>query len=141
MRTLLVLGPLLDEPDPAAPAGGLDAFRERLEDGDIATLRRLGLVSAGPMTGSDLRLLDLVAAMRASGLTEAAGFRIESLAVYRDAVEQLVAAELARIVEPVLLRHDPAVLRDLVNRALPLTGCWRCCTSARCATRCSNGSI
>jgi DNA-binding transcriptional MerR regulator len=121
VRTLLVLGALLDEPDPAAAAGDLEAVRERLEDGDVATLRRLGLVTDGPLTSGDLRLLDLVAAMRASGLTEAAGFRIESLAVYRDAVEQLVADELARIVEPVLLRHDPAVLRDLVNRALPLT--------------------
>jgi hypothetical protein len=59
--------------------------------------------------------------MRASGFTEEAGFSIENLAVYRDAVEQLVGEELARIVEPVLHRHDTETLRDLVHRGLPLT--------------------
>ena len=121
IRTLVVLGALLDEPDPAAPADDLDAVSDRLEPSDIATLRRLGLVSAGPLTSSDLSLLELVGAMRAGGLTEEAGFHIESLALYRDAVERLVGDELSRIVEPVLLRHDPAVLRDLVHHALPLT--------------------
>ena len=58
--------------------------------------------------------------MRAAGFTEDAGFNIESLAVYRDAVERLVTDELSRIVEPVLNRHDTETLRDLVNSALPL---------------------
>ena len=62
-----------------------------------------------------------MAAIRASGFTEESGFSIESLALYRDAVECLVAEELARIVEPVLHRHDAATLRDFVHRGLPLT--------------------
>jgi DNA-binding transcriptional MerR regulator len=122
IRALQALGAILDEPDPAAGAADLAAVRERLAAGDIASLERLGLIrSAGPISGSDLRLLDLVAAMRAAGFTEEAGFSIENLAVYRDAVERLVAEELARIVEPVLHRHDAQTLRDLVNRGLPLT--------------------
>ncbi|MHB8717697.1 MAG: MerR family transcriptional regulator [Candidatus Dormibacteria bacterium] len=121
VRTLLVLGRLVHTDDPVAAAADRDAASSRIDPTDLASLRRLGLVSASTLTGSDLRLIDLVAAMRAAGLTEEAGFRVEGLAVYRDAVERLVAEELARIVEPVLLRHDPEVLRDLVNRALPLT--------------------
>ena len=122
IRALQALGALLDEPDPAAGAAELAAVRERLAPTDIASLQRLGLIaSTGPISSSDLRLLDLVAAMRASGFTEEAGFSIESLALYRDAVERLVAEELARIVEPVLHRHDPETLRDLVHSGLPLT--------------------
>jgi DNA-binding transcriptional MerR regulator len=122
IRALQALGALLDEPDPAAGAGELAAVRERLGGSDVASLQRLGLVgSTGPISSSDLRLLDLVAAMRAAGFTEEAGFSIESLALYRDAVERLVADELARVVEPVLHRHDPQTLRDLVHRGLPLT--------------------
>ncbi|MDQ6848262.1 MAG: MerR family transcriptional regulator [Candidatus Dormibacteraeota bacterium] len=122
IRALQALGALLDEPDPAAGTAELAAVRERLAPTDIASLQRLGLIgSTGPISSSDLRLLDLVAAMRASGFTEEAGFSIESLALYRDAVERLVADELARIVEPVLHRHDPETLRDLVHRGLPLT--------------------
>jgi DNA-binding transcriptional MerR regulator len=122
IRALQALGALLDEPDPAAGAAELAAVRERLAPTDIASLQRLGLIgSTGPISSSDLRLLDLVAAMRASGFTEEAGFDIENLAVYRDAVERLVAEELARIVEPVLHRHDTQTLRDLVHRGMPLT--------------------
>jgi DNA-binding transcriptional MerR regulator len=122
IRALQALGALLDEPDPAAGAAELAAIRERLGPGDVASLQRLDLVgTTGPISSSDLRLLDLVAAMRASGFTEEAGFSIENLAIYRDAVERLVADELARIVEPVLHRHDAETLRDLVHRGLPLT--------------------
>lgn len=121
VRTLLILGRLVESADPVAAAADREAATARVDDEDLASLRRLRLVSDGTLTGSDVRLLELVAAMRAAGLTEDAGFHVESLAVYRDAVERLVAEELARIVEPVLLRHPPEVLRDLVNRALPLT--------------------
>jgi DNA-binding transcriptional MerR regulator len=122
IRALQALGALLDEPDPAAEEAELATIRERLGPDDVASLHRLGLVgSIGPISRTDLRLLDLVAAMRAAGFTEEAGFSIESLALYRDAVERLVAEELARIVEPVLHRHDPETLRDLVHRGLPLT--------------------
>ena len=122
IRALQALGAILDEPDPAAGAAELAAVRERLAPTDVASLQRLGLIrSAGPISGSDLRLLDLVAAMRAAGFTEDAGFSVENLAVYRDAVVRLVAEELARIVEPVLHRHDAQTLRDLVHRGLPLT--------------------
>jgi hypothetical protein len=79
------------------------------------------MIHKRPLSSSDLRLLELIAAMRAAGFTEYAGFRIESIAVYRDAIERLVNEELARIVEPVLQRHDTETLRDLVNRGLPLT--------------------
>jgi len=58
--------------------------------------------------------------LREAGFTEAAGFSIENMALYRDAVEQLVQQELARIIEPVLSRHDSATLGDLVNRGFPL---------------------
>lgn len=122
IRGLQALGALLDEPDPAAEAAELASARQRLTPADLASLQRLGLVNAsGSISSSDLRLLDLVASMRASGFTEESGFAIESLAVYRDAVERLVADELARIVEPVLHRHDPQTLRDLVHLGLPLT--------------------
>ncbi len=122
IRALLALGALLEEPDPAAGAAELAAVRERLGPTDIASLHDLGLVGGtGRITSSDLRLLELVAAMRASGFTAEAGFSVEALAVYRDAVERLVSEELARIVEPVLHRHDPQTLRDLVHRGLPLT--------------------
>jgi DNA-binding transcriptional MerR regulator len=122
IRALQALGALLDEPDPAAGAADLAAVRQRLGLDDVASLQRLGLIgSTGAISSNDLRLLDLVAAMRASGFTEESGFSIESLAVYRDAVEHLVADELARIVEPVLHRHDAQTLRDLVHRGLPLT--------------------
>ena len=122
IRALQALGALLDEPDPAAGAADLAAVSQRLGVDDVASLQRLGLIgSTGAISSNDLRLLDLVAAMRASGFTEESGFSIESLAVYRDAVEHLVADELARIVEPVLHRHDAQTLRDLVHRGLPLT--------------------
>jgi DNA-binding transcriptional MerR regulator len=122
IRALQALGALLDEPDPAAGAADLAAVGQRLGVDDVASLQRLGLIgSTGAISSNDLRLLDLVAAMRASGFTEESGFSIESLAVYRDAVERLVADELARIVEPVLHRHDAQTLRDLVHRGLPLT--------------------
>lgn len=122
IRALQALGALLEEADPAAEGAELAAVRQRLEPADIASLRRLGLIGAsGAISSADLRLLDLVAAMRASGFTAEAGFAIESLAVYRDAVERLVSEELARIVEPVLGRHRPETLRDLVQRGLPLT--------------------
>jgi DNA-binding transcriptional MerR regulator len=122
IRALQALGALLDEPDPAAGAADLAAVRQRLGLDDVASLQRLGLIgSTGAISSNDLRLLDLVAAMRASGFTEESGFSIESLAVYRDAVEHLVADELARIVEPVVHRHDAQTLRDLVHRGLPLT--------------------
>jgi DNA-binding transcriptional MerR regulator len=122
IRALQALGALLDEPDPAAGAADLAAVRQRLGVDDVASLQRLGLIgSTGAISSNDLRLLDLVAAMRASGFTEESGFSIQSLAVYRDAVERLVADELARIVEPVLHRHDAETLRDLVHRGLPLT--------------------
>jgi DNA-binding transcriptional MerR regulator len=122
IRALQALGALLDEPDPAAGAADLAAVSQRLGVDDVASLQRLGLIgSTGAISSNDLRLLDLVAAMRASGFTKESGFSIESLAVYRDAVEHLVADELARIVEPVLHRHDAQTLRDLVHRGLPLT--------------------
>jgi DNA-binding transcriptional MerR regulator len=122
IRALQALGALLDEPDPAAGAAELAAVRERLGPDDVASLQRLELVgSTRAISSSDLRLLDLVAAMRSAGFTEESGFSIESLALYRDAVERLVADELARIIEPVLHRHDAQTLRDLVHRGLPLT--------------------
>jgi DNA-binding transcriptional MerR regulator len=121
IRALLALGSLLEEPDPAASAEQLAAVAEHLAPDDVAGLRQLGLVSAeGPLSSSDLRVVELTAAMRQAGFTEQAGFSIENMALYRDAVEQLVQAELARIIEPVLSRHDPATLRDLVNRGFPL---------------------
>ena len=122
MRALQTLGTLLEEPDPAASTDELDDVRALIGDGDLETLARLGLVRAGggAFASSDLRLLGLVGAMRSAGFTDEAGFSIENIALYRDAVERLVTDELARIIEPVLSRHDPATLRDLVRRGLPL---------------------
>jgi len=121
IRALQALGSLLDEPDPEATAEEL-AAAEEADPGDLAALRRLGLVGAeGPLSSSDLRLVQITTAMRRAGFTEEAGFTIENAALYRDAVERLVKDELARIIEPVLTRHDPATLRDLVRRGLPLT--------------------
>lgn len=121
MRALQALGALLEEPDPMASREELAAVRRRLGPDDVDALVRLGLIrSGGTLSSGDLRLLELIAAMRSAGFTEAAGFHIESVALYRDAVERLVTDELSRIVEPVLSRHDAATLRDLVRRGLPL---------------------
>jgi DNA-binding transcriptional MerR regulator len=122
IRALQALGGLLDEPDPAAPAEELAAVVDAADPDDVAALRRLGIIGAGgALSSSDLRIVELTTAMRRAGFTEEAGFAIENAALYRDAVERLVQEELARIIEPVLSRHDPATLRDLVRRGLPLT--------------------
>jgi DNA-binding transcriptional MerR regulator len=120
---LQALGMLLDEPEQIAPAEELGNIRDRLNPGDLEALARLGLIPprGHPLSTGDLRLLELVAATRNAGFTEEAGFRIDNLALYRDAVEQLVSSELSRIIEPVLSRHDAETLRDLVRRGLPLT--------------------
>jgi DNA-binding transcriptional MerR regulator len=119
---LQALGALLEEPEAVATAEETSGARERVEHRDLEALQRLGLIGdRGALSTADLRLLDLVAATRQAGFTEEAGFRIDNLALYRDAVEQLVNTELARIIEPVLHRHDPATLRDLIRRGLPLT--------------------
>ena len=122
MRALQALGGLLEEPDPAASGEELADVTARIGPGDLEALNGLGLIRAGggALASSDLRLLGLVAAMRSAGFTDEAGFSIENIALYRDAVERLVTDELARIIEPVLSRHDPATLRDLVRRGLPL---------------------
>jgi DNA-binding transcriptional MerR regulator len=121
IRAMLALGSLLEEPDPAASAEQLGEIHQHLEAGDVDGLRRLGLIgTGGSLSSSDLNVVELTAALRQAGFTEAAGFSIENMGLYRDAVEQLVQAELARIIEPVLSRHDPATLRDLVNRGFPL---------------------
>lgn len=121
MRALQTLGGLLEEPDPAAPHAELAEIRERLPAEDVEALAELGLIGAGGVySSSDLRLLALVAAMRTAGFTDESGFAIESVGLYRDAVERLVTEELTRIIEPVLHRHDAATLRDLVHRGLPL---------------------
>jgi len=121
IRAMLALGSLLEEPDPAATAEQLAEVNEHVEAADVAALRRLGLISPeGPLSSSDLSVVELTAAMRKGGFTEEAGFSIENMGLYRDAVEHLVQEELARIIEPVLSRHDPATLRDLVNRGFPL---------------------
>ena len=121
MRALQTLGGLLEEADPAAPHAELAELRHRLPPEDVDALGRLGLIGRGGVfSSSDARLLGLVTAMRAAGFTDDAGFQIENIALYRDAVERLVTEELARIIEPVLHRHDAATLRDLVRRGLPL---------------------
>jgi DNA-binding transcriptional MerR regulator len=122
VQALMALGHLLEEPDPAASPEELAAVSAGLAATDLQALTELGLVRShgGATSHSDLRLLELIAATRAAGFTEEAGFSIENIAVYRDAVERLVADELARIVEPVVARHDPETLRDLVRRGLPL---------------------
>jgi DNA-binding transcriptional MerR regulator len=129
IRALQALGRLLEEPDPAANREDLEAIRQRLGPDDLEALSRLGLVRAqagGVVSGQDLRLLELCAAMRAAGFTDEAGFEIDQIALYRDAVERLVTDELRRIVEPILGRHDPPALRDLVTRGLPLANQLLC---------------
>src|SRR5438309_2216937 len=71
MRALQALGTLLEEPDPAAPSEALAAVRKRIGPDDLDALVSLGLVRAGggPLSSSDLRLLELVAAMRGAGCT------------------------------------------------------------------------
>src|SRR5438105_5480686 len=122
IRALLALGSLLEEPDPAATADELDDVGRRLTAEELEALRHLDLIQrgGGSLSSSDLRLIELCEAIRSAGFSEEAGFSVESLALYRDAVEQLVHEELARIIEPVLHRYDPAELRDLVRAGLPL---------------------
>ena len=121
IRALQALGSLLEEPDPVATAADLAGVGEHVTADDVAGLRRLGVIApSGPLSTSDVRIIELTSALRQAGFTEAAGFSIENMALYRDAVEHLVQEELARIIEPVLDRHDPATLRDLVNRGFPL---------------------
>jgi DNA-binding transcriptional MerR regulator len=122
LRTLNALGTLLEEPDPTASTEEYaSSGAAAIPPEDLETLRRLRLIRAdGPPTTSDLRLLDLVAAGRSAGFTPEAGFSLENFALYRDAVEQLVQQEIARVVAPVLGRHDPETLRDLIHRGLPI---------------------
>jgi DNA-binding transcriptional MerR regulator len=121
IRALQALGSLLEEPDPVASAEELAAMDAEVSEADVAGLRRLGLISAGgPLSSGDLRIIELTTALRQAGFTEEEGFSIENMALYRDAVEHLVQEELARIIEPVLPRHDPTTLRDLVRRGFPL---------------------
>jgi len=121
IRALQSLGSLLEEPDPVATAEELAAIDADVCEEDVAGLRRLGVISqGGPLSSSDLRIIELTAALRRAGFTEEAGFSIENMALYTDAVERLVQEELARVIEPVLTRHDSATLRDLVHRGLPL---------------------
>jgi DNA-binding transcriptional MerR regulator len=123
LRARQALGRLLDDPDPPAPREALAAVVSRLEPTDMASLARAGLVRRLPDGGipaRDLRLLELCASMREAGFTEAAGFGIDQLRVYREATERLVGEELSRIIEPILHRQDPAAVRDLVRRGLPL---------------------
>jgi len=76
IRALQALGSLMDEPDPAATAEELARGLEALEPTDLDDLRELGLVAprGQPLTSSDARLIELVGAVRAAGLTTAAGF-------------------------------------------------------------------
>jgi DNA-binding transcriptional MerR regulator len=121
IRALQALGSLVDDPNPAVAADDLASVTERLGASDVATLTELGVIAGtAAVSNSDLRLLEVVAAMRAAGFTDEAGFHVESIAVYRDSVERLVGDELTRIVEPVLSRHDPETLHELVRRGLPL---------------------
>jgi DNA-binding transcriptional MerR regulator len=121
LRTLHMLGTLLEEIDPTAPADAAAAGAAVIPPEDLETLRRLRLIRPdGPPTTSDLRLLELVAAGCDAGFTAEAGFSIENIALYRDAVERLIQDEIARVVAPVLGRHDPQTLRDMVHRGLPI---------------------
>jgi DNA-binding transcriptional MerR regulator len=87
IRALQALGSLVEDPKPAAAAADLASVTERLGAADVATLTELGLIAeTGAVSSSDLRLLELVAAMRGAGFTEEAGFHVESIAVYRDSV-------------------------------------------------------
>jgi DNA-binding transcriptional MerR regulator len=120
IRALQTLGALLEEPDPAVTAA--EVASHAMDEHDTEALRQLGLIQAGggPLTAGDMRLISLCEAVRAAGFTEEAGFSVENIAVYRDAVERLVQEEVARIVEPVLGRYEPAELGDLIRRGLPL---------------------
>ncbi|MFN2450762.1 MAG: MerR family transcriptional regulator [Candidatus Dormibacteria bacterium] len=121
IRTAQALGTLLEAPDPAAAGEDVDHLAARLGPDDLDELRRLGLIgAAGPPSRGDVRLLELVAALRQAGFTAAAGFDIANLALYRDAVERLVEDELSRVVEPVLARLDAEALHELVQQGLPL---------------------
>ena len=122
IRALQALGSLMEEPDPVATAEELAHGLEALEPADLDDLRDLGLVApkGHPLTSSDARLIELVGAARAAGLTTEAGFNAESLGVYRDAVEKLAEEELRRIVEPALSRNTTAELHQLVRRGLPI---------------------
>jgi DNA-binding transcriptional MerR regulator len=121
VRALQTLGRLFDEPDPTATAEEVASGLVKLEPGDLDQMRAMELIPpAGfPLRSSDARLIELVGAMRSTGLTEAAGFSAANLGVYRDSVQRLVEEELSRFVEPVV-RHDPDALRDLIQRGLPL---------------------
>src|SRR5438132_11734066 len=87
IRALLALGSLLEEPDPAVSQEELAAVRGRISAADLEVLSELGLIrsAGGAFSSGDLRLLELVAAMRAAGFSDDAGFHLESIAVYRDA--------------------------------------------------------
>lgn len=122
IRALQALGSLWDEPDPVATAEELARGLDALEPNDLDDLRGLGLVApqGHPLTSNDARLIELVGAARAAGLTTAAGFNAESLALYRDSVERLAEEELRRIIEPALSRNTTAELHELVKRGLPI---------------------
>jgi DNA-binding transcriptional MerR regulator len=122
IRALQALGTLMEEPDPVATADELAHGLEALEPTDLDDMRAIGLVApkGQPLTSSDARLIELVGAIRAAGLTTEAGFIAANLALYSDAVERLADEELRRIIEPALSRNTTADLHELVKRGLPL---------------------
>jgi len=121
IRTLQILGQMLEGRQPGAAAGRLSAVEKDLAPGDLEGLRSLGLIRLGnDISPADVRLLELIAAARAMGFRPEAGFPIESIGLYKEAVERLLQKELRRFVHPALKRKTPEGLRDLITAGLPL---------------------
>lgn len=117
LRTRMALGEMLGRQTLVPPA--VDA--PELDAGTVAALEEMGLIAAAPdgeRGPADQRLMRLVAAMRAAGFTEEAGFRNDQLLLYRDAMRDLVRAETRRIVDAGR-RLGPEEASMLVERGLP----------------------
>src|SRR5260221_1730483 len=70
IRALQALGSLLEEPDPAATAEELATLNDAVDPGDVEGLRRLWLIGReGPLSSSDLPVVELTTAMRLAGVT------------------------------------------------------------------------
>jgi DNA-binding transcriptional MerR regulator len=68
-----------------------------IDEATLGALEQLGIASAkgGVFGPAEVAVLRAVARLRATGVTDVAGFRVEDLALYRDAMAALLAKEVA----------------------------------------------
>lgn len=99
--------------------------RTRVDEADLAELDRLGVVpvveDAGQrwVAAEDVWAVETLGELRALGFTEAAGFSVDALAHYEEAVSRLFDAELD-VIRDSLTRFTAEAAVHMIERVLPL---------------------